>query len=56
MERTSVCIWSVHTDEWQKPPQYGKVISLQLKINSKNLFLYNHLNSIIKFKNQSSKI
>ena len=29
--RTQVCPWLVHVDVWQKPPQYCKVISLQLK-------------------------
>ena len=38
MERTNVCMRSIHTDEWQKPSKYGKVISLQLKINLKISF------------------
>ena len=29
--RTHVYPWLNHVDEWQKPPQYCKVISLQLK-------------------------
>ena len=26
-----VHMWMIHVDVWQKPPQYGNVISLQLK-------------------------
>jgi len=29
--RTHVHPWLIHVDVWQKPPQYCKVISLQLK-------------------------
>ena len=30
--------WLIHVNVWQKPLQYGKVISLQLiKINEKNM-------------------
>ena len=28
---TCVHLWLIHVNVWQKPPQYGKVISLQLK-------------------------
>ena len=28
---THVDPWLIHADEWQNPPQYYKVISLQLK-------------------------
>ena len=28
---TQVHLWLIHVDAWQKPPQYCKVISLQLK-------------------------
>ena len=28
---THVHSWLIHVDVWQKPPQYYKVISLQLK-------------------------
>ena len=28
---TYVHLWLIHVDVWQKPPQYCKVISLQLK-------------------------
>ena len=28
---THVHAWLIHVDVWQKPPQYCKVISLQLK-------------------------
>ena len=28
---THVHLWLIHVDVWQKPPQYCKVISLQLK-------------------------
>ena len=35
---THVHPWLIHVNVWQKPPQYCKVISLQLKsINLKNL-------------------
>ena len=30
---TFVHPWLIHLNVWQKPPQYCKVISLQLKIN-----------------------
>ena len=30
-EGTPVHMWLIHVDVWQKPPQYCKVISLQLK-------------------------
>ena len=34
---THVHPWLIHVNVWQKPPQYCKVISLQLKqINEKN--------------------
>ena len=26
-----VHLWLIHVNVWQKPPQYGKVISLQVK-------------------------
>ena len=29
---THVKPWLIHVDVWQKPPQYCKVISLQLKV------------------------
>jgi len=28
---THVCPWLIHIDIWKKPPQYCKIISLQLK-------------------------
>ena len=31
VEGTHVHLWLIHADVWQKPPQYCKVISLQLK-------------------------
>ena len=31
---THVHPWLIHVSVWQKPPQYCKIISLQLKINS----------------------
>ena len=31
MQVANVHPWLVHASAWQKPPQYGKVISLQLK-------------------------
>ena len=42
-------LWLIHVDRWQKPPQYCKVINLQLKIlkkettseNSRNLMIMN---------------
>ena len=30
-EGTRVCLWPIHTDVWQKPSQYCKLIILQLK-------------------------
>ena len=44
--RTHVNPWLIHVNGWQKPPQYYKVISLQLikinekKKNSRGLFFY----------------
>ena len=32
MRRTHVYLWLIHVDVWQKPPQYCKVIILQLKL------------------------
>ena len=32
-EGTCMYIWVIHTDVWQKPTQYCKAITLQLKIN-----------------------
>ena len=32
-EGTSVYLWLIHVDVWQKPAQYWKAIILQLKIN-----------------------
>ena len=32
-EGTDVYLWLIHVDMWQKPTQYYKVITLQLKIN-----------------------
>ena len=29
---THVYLWLIHVDVWQKPPQYSKVIILQLKL------------------------
>ena len=31
MEGTRVYSWLIHVSVWQNPPQYRKVISLQLK-------------------------
>ena len=31
MEETHVYLWPIHTDVWQNPSQYCKVIILQLK-------------------------
>ena len=28
---TAVHPWLIHVDVWEKPPQYGKVISLKIK-------------------------
>ena len=33
---THVNLWLIHVNVWQKPLQYCKVISLQIKINEKN--------------------
>ena len=33
---THVHPWQIHVNVWQKPPQYCKVISLQLKLKKKN--------------------
>ena len=32
---THVHTWLIHVNVWQKPPQYRKVISLQLKLKKK---------------------
>ena len=32
-EGTGVYLWQIHVDVWQKPTQYGKAITFQLKIN-----------------------
>ena len=32
---THVHLWLIHVNVWQKPPQYRKVISLQLKLKKK---------------------
>ena len=38
---THVNPWLIHVNVWQKPLQYGKVISLQLiKINEKKFLMY----------------
>ena len=34
MEGTYVYLWLIHADVWQRPTEYGKVIILQLKINT----------------------
>ena len=34
MEWTYVYLWLIHADVWQRPTEYGKVIILQLKINT----------------------
>ena len=31
IEGTNVCLWLVHTDVWQKPSQYCKVIILHFE-------------------------
>ena len=33
---THVYPWLIHVNVWQKPPEYCKVISLQLKLKNKN--------------------
>ena len=35
-EGTCVHLWLIHVDVWQKPTQYHKAITLQLKIIIKN--------------------
>ena len=41
--RTHVNPWLIHVNVWQKPPQYCKIISLQLiKINGKKKFQLYH--------------
>ena len=37
---THVHPWLMHVNVWQKPPQYYKVISLQLKKKKKTVNLY----------------
>ena len=34
-EETSVSLWLIHADVWQKPSQYYKIIILQLKKNKR---------------------
>ena len=41
---THICPWLIHVNVWQKPPQYCKVISLQLKFKGKAfLHMIEHL-------------
>ena len=40
---THVHPWLIHVNVWQKPPQYCKVISLQLKEKKKE-YLYPQVN------------
>ena len=35
-----IYLWLIHADVWQKPTQYCKAITLQLKINLKNELIY----------------
>ena len=45
--------WLIHVNVWQKPLQYGKVISLQLiKINEKNMMK----NKLGKKKNRIKEV
>ena len=37
---THVHPWQIHVNVWQKPPQYCKVISLQLKRKKKSYEVY----------------
>ena len=39
MEATYVYLWLIHVDVWQRPREYGKVIILQLKINTLKNFV-----------------
>ena len=32
VERHTLTLWLIHVNVWQKPPQYCKVISVQLKL------------------------
>ena len=43
--------WLIHVNVWQKPPQYCKVISLQLKqlIKCVCVYIYIYLNNILGF-------
>ena len=34
---THIHLWLIHVNVWQNPPQYCKVISLQLKLKNKKL-------------------
>ena len=44
---THVNPWLIHVNEWQKPLQYCKVISLQLiKINGKKIFFFSRKASL----------
>ena len=52
-----VCPWLIHVNVWQKPPQYCKVISLELKqiiILLKSVFLafqsYAHVSCVHETK------
>ena len=51
MEGTHVYLWLIHTDVWQKPSQYSKVINLQLKqinkLNLKNVDSTNFLTELL---------
>ena len=46
--------WLIHVDVWQKPPQYCKVISLQLKSINLKKFLKTVLLKI--FKSTKNKV
>ena len=52
-EGTYVYLWLIHVDVWQKPTQYCKVITLQLKINrlkNKHVWSLCTNNSVISIK------
>ena len=36
-EGTYVCLWLIHVDVWQRPTQYCKAITSQLKKKRKNI-------------------
>ena len=55
---THVHLWLIHVNVWQKPPQYYKVISLQLKILKSQIYIREYMlqySIYIKYKTRSNE-